>query len=160
MEFRCTHRSSIFHFQSMSQQSVTVSLLDDDPSVLKAIGRLLRSAGWAVRTFEDPLAFLDHAAKQSLPVAVIDVCMPAMNGLAVQTHLRNLSPDTRVIFLTSRDDASVREKALAAGAFAFLHKPADDHELLTAIQAAAVRTGGAREAKSTSVAGGSSATPA
>jgi len=129
----------------MNQQSVTVSLLDDDPSVLKAMNRLLRSAGWAVKAFEDPLAFLGHAAKQLFPVAVIDVCMPAMNGLEVQTHLRNLSPATRVIFLTSRDDATVREKALAAGAFAFLLKPADDEELLAAIHSAATRSGGARE---------------
>src|SRR5947209_1667316 len=109
-----------FGTAAMNQQPATVSLLDDDASVLKALTRLLRSAGCTVIAFEDPLAFLDHAATHPLPVAVLDVCMPLMDGLEVQTRLRNLSPATEVIFLTSRDDSSARQRALAAGAFAFL----------------------------------------
>jgi len=123
----------------MHEPPFTVSLLDDDPSVLKAMTRLFRSVGWMVAAFEDPSAFLEHAASHPLPVAIIDMCMPVMNGLEVQTHLRKLSPGTEVIFLTSRDDSSTRERALTAGAFAFLLKPADDEELLSVIESAAMR---------------------
>src|SRR4051812_47479861 len=123
----------------MDQPAFSASLLDDDPSILKALSRLLRSAGWAVAAFEDPPAFLEHAASQQLPVAVIDVCMPQMNGLEVQTHLRKVSPATEVVFLTSLDDATTREKALAGGAFAFLLKPTDEDELLAVISSAAMR---------------------
>ncbi len=115
----------------------TVSLLDDDPSVLKALTRLLLSVGRPVAAFEDPPAFLEHAASNKPPVAVIDISMPIMNGLEVQTRLRELSPGTEVIFLTSHDDSSTRESARKAGAFAFLPKPADDAELLAVIESAA-----------------------
>jgi CheY-like chemotaxis protein len=120
----------------MKTPPFTVALLDDDPSVLKAMTRLLRSAGWTVTAFEDPPSLLEHAAAHPLPVAVIDVSMPVMNGLEVQARLRKLSPDTEIVFLTSRDDSSTRESALTGGAFAYLLKPADDDEFLSVIESA------------------------
>lgn len=113
-----------------------VCLLDDDPSVLKAVGRLLNSAGWDVQKFSDPEEFLVYVKIHWPPVAVIDVWMPFMNGLEVQSRLRELSPSTRVIIFTGRDDARVRASALNAGASAFLMKPFDDEELLTAVRLA------------------------
>src|SRR5882724_8437512 len=94
----------------------TVYLLDDDSSILKSTGRLLDSAGWKVETFTDPIAFLEQAAKHCPQVAVIDVLMPTMSGLEVQTRLRRVSPSTRVIILTSKDDRSVRIMTMNAGA--------------------------------------------
>ena len=113
-----------------------VCLLDDDPSVLKAVGRLLSSAGWRVQQFSDPDEFLVYAKMHRTPVAVIDVWMPLMNGLEVQSRLRELSPSTRVIIFTGKDDLRVRSTALNAGASAFLTKPFDDEELLTAVRLA------------------------
>jgi FixJ family two-component response regulator len=113
-----------------------VCLLDDDPSVLKAVGRLLSSAGWRVKQFSEPDDFLVYAKIHRVPVAVIDVWMPLMNGLEVQSRLTELSPTTRVIIFTGKDDPRVRSTALNAGASAFLTKPFDDDELLTAIRLA------------------------
>jgi len=113
-----------------------ICLLDDDPSVLKAVARLLSSAGWHVQQFSDPEQFLEYAKIHRSPVAVIDVWMPLMNGLEVQSRLRQLSPSTRVIIFTGKDDPRVRSTALNAGASAFLSKPFDDEELLTAIRLA------------------------
>ncbi len=113
-----------------------VCLLDDDPSVLKAVGRLLSSAGWRVKQFSEPDDFLVYAKIHRVPVAVIDVWMPLMNGLEVQSRLSELSPTTRVIIFTGKDDPRVRSTALNAGASAFLTKPFDDDELLTAIRLA------------------------
>ena len=107
--------------------------------MLKATGRLLSSAGWNVESFLDPSAFLDYAQEHHPKVVVIDVWMPAMNGLEVQSRLRTLSPSTRVIVLTGKDDSTVRSKALGAGASAFLVKPASEDELLGSIETAASR---------------------
>jgi len=111
-----------------------VCLLDDDPSVLKATGRLLRSAGWAVRTFLDPNSFLAQARTLKPRVAVLDILMPAMNGLEVQTQLKDISPSTRVILLTSNDNAHVRTQAMEAGATAFFLKPVNSDEFLASIE--------------------------
>ena len=115
---------------------LTVCLLDDDESVLKATGRLLRSAGWDVKAFTDPCAFLEYARTHSPKVVVIDIWMPIMNGLEVQTKLRDVSPTTRVIVLTSKDDPSVRTKAIDAGATGFFLKPVDDDEFLAGVESA------------------------
>ena len=73
---------------ALNQETVAVYLLDDDPSILKATRRLLDSAGWKVEAFSDPIAFLEHAAMHCPDLAVIDILMPEMNGLEVQTRLR------------------------------------------------------------------------
>jgi len=114
----------------------TVYLLDDDSSILKSTGRLLDSAGWRVETFTDPIAFLNQAAKHCPDVAVIDIIMPEMNGLEVQTRLRRVSPSTRVIVLTAKDDPSVRQIAINRGASAFFIKGVDSNEFLAGLSAA------------------------
>ena len=118
------------------KKSLTVCLLDDDESVLKATGRLLRSAGWEVETFNEPLSFLEHARTCQCKVAVIDMLMPEMHGLEVQKKLQHISPRTRVVVLTSKDDPSVRAKALNAGASSFFIKPAPDEEFLAGVESA------------------------
>ena len=119
-----------------NNETAIVFLLDDDPSVLKSISRLLSSAGWEVETFTDPHLFLEHAQRQLPAVAVIDILMPLMNGLEVQVRLRNVSPSTQVIVLTSNDDPSVRSRAMAAGASAFLLKKVDDDALPASVASA------------------------
>ena len=114
----------------------TVYLLDDDASILKATRRLLDSAGWNVEVFTDPIAFLDQAASRSPDIAVIDIIMPEMNGLEVQTRLRRVSPSTRVIMLTAKDDPSVRQIAMNRGASAFFIKGVDASEFLAGVKTA------------------------
>ena len=111
-------------------------LLDDDLSMLKALGRLMSSAGLIAEKFSDPVAFLARLKHARCRVAVLDVWMPQMNGLEVQTRLRRESPETEIIFMTGRDDPSVRETALNAGAFAFLTKPFEDEALVQLVQKA------------------------
>lgn len=122
---------------TINKETSTVCLLDDDSSVLKSTGRLLSFAGWNVESFSDPMAFLLYAQNQQPRVAVIDILMPVMNGLEVQARLRIISPSTRLIILTSKDDPLVRAKALAAGAYAFFLKPVDDDDFLAGIESAA-----------------------
>ena len=122
---------------ALSKETSAVYLLDDDPSILKATRRLLDSVGWKVEAFSDPIAFLEHAAIHCPELAVIDMVMPDMNGLEVQTRLRRLSPSTRVIVLTAKDDPSVRRIAMNAGASAFFIKGVESGEFLAGVEAAA-----------------------
>ena len=122
---------------ALSKETSAVYLLDDDPSILKATRRLLDSVGWKVEAFSDPIAFLEHAAIHCPELAVIDIVMPDMNGLEVQTRLRRVSPSTRVIVLTAKDDPSVRRMAMNAGASAFFIKGVESGEFLAGVKAAA-----------------------
>jgi two-component system response regulator HydG len=114
----------------------TICLLDDEPSVLKATGRLLMAEDWNVKPFTNPQAFLDYAQVHQPRVAVIDFRMPTMNGLEVQTRLSKVSPLTRVIVLTGDESSSVRSNALRAGASAFFLKPVHEEEFLAAVELA------------------------
>ena len=118
----------------------TVYLLDDDSSILKSTGRLLDSAGWKVEAFTDPIEFLERASTHCPDVAVIDIFMPEMSGLEVQTRLRRISPSTRVIVLTAKDDPSIRRKAMNEGASGFFIKGVESGEFLAGIKAAAEST--------------------
>jgi FixJ family two-component response regulator len=118
---------------------VTITLLDDDPSVVKATSRLLLSAGWKVKSFTDPFEFLCHAKGANPQVVVLDILMPAMDGLEVQRQLRDFSPASKVIILTSKDDPAIRAKAMNAGAMAFFLKPVADEEFLAAVRSASAK---------------------
>ena len=111
-------------------------VLDDDASMLKAMGRLLASAGFAVEKFSDPAEFLSQLEYARCRVAILDVWMPDMNGLEVQACLRRDSPETRIIFMTGREDPLIRQTALDAGAFGFLSKPFEDEALVQLVHRA------------------------
>jgi two-component system response regulator FixJ len=86
--------------------------------------------------FSDPEEFLLYVRTHRPAVALVDVHMPQMSGLEVQSRLHELSPSTRVIIFTGRDDPLVRSTALNGGASAFFTKPFDDEALLTAVRLA------------------------
>lgn len=119
---------------ALSKDTLTVCLVDDDPSVLRATRRLISSAGWQTVPFTDPKEFLKYAETHQPPLVVLDVLMPGMDGLEVQARLRHISPKTRVIILTSKDDPSIRAKALKGGASEFFIKPVHDEEFLAGIE--------------------------
>ena len=124
----------------LNSNAFVVCLLDDDPSVLRGLGRLFASADLLAKTFSDPEEFLRYARTHRPAIALVDVHMPQMNGLEVQSQLREVSPSTRVIIFTGKDDPLVRSTALNAGASAFLTKPFDDEEILTAVRLALAPT--------------------
>jgi FixJ family two-component response regulator len=111
-------------------------LLDDDVSMLKALGRLMNSAGFIVEKFNHPATFLARLEHAPCRVVVLDVWMPQMNGLEVQAWLRRESPETRIIFISGRDDPLVRQTALDAGAVAFLAKPFEDEVMVQLVRKA------------------------
>ena len=113
-----------------------VCLVDDDPSVLKSIQRLLASDGLSVRGFNKPKEFLAHVQTHSVPVVILDIWMEEMSGLELQAQLSGLSPGTRVIVITGRDDPAAKLTALQLGVIAFFTKPFDDDQFLNAVRGA------------------------
>jgi FixJ family two-component response regulator len=107
----------------MYSESEPVCILDDDPLVRQFLQLMLDSEGIAARTFERPNDFLTYARDHAVMVAVLDVVMPGMGGLKVQEGLRNISPATRVIMISGRNDPGVRASAMKGGASGFLVKP-------------------------------------
>jgi len=114
----------------------TICLVDDDPSMLKALDRLLSAVGFQAQLFHEPLDFLSYASCHSVALAVIDIWMQGVSGLAIQQKLQTVSPNTRVIIITANDDAWVRDAAIRAGAIALFVKPFDDESLLAAVHQA------------------------
>lgn len=111
-----------------------ICILDDDSSVLSSLRELLASEGFEAETFDKPDEFLSYTQNHVVKLAVLDVWMSAMNGVEVQEHLREFSPDTRVIIITGREETALRAAVLDRGAVAFLVKPFDDEAFLTLVR--------------------------
>src|SRR6266550_563157 len=99
----------------------SIWLLDDDASLLRALGRLVKAAGFSVEKFNHPIAFLSRLKQAICQVAVIDVWMPVMNGLEVQACLIENSPATRIIFMGGR--RAQRDVPTQKAASAWSNKP-------------------------------------
>jgi two-component system response regulator HydG len=112
----------------------SICILDDDSSVPHSLQQLLDSDGFAARTFDDAEKFLAHAQEHAVKLAVLDIWMPGMTGIEVQEQLHALSPDTRVIVMTGRDDPGLHAAAREGGALAFLIKPFDDEAFLALVR--------------------------
>ena len=106
----------------MSTLSV-ISVIDDDASVRAATNNLLRSHGYTVHTFASAEEFLRSAQVNGTSCVIADVQMPVLSGLDLLALMRTQGHRVPFIFITAFPDESVRERALKAGAIAFLAKP-------------------------------------
>ena len=120
----------------MPAQLDSICILDDDASVRNSIVQLLDSDGLTAQSFEDAEVFFAHACSHPVSLLLVDVWMSEMSGLQVQTRLREVSPETKVIMMTGRETPAIRAAALAGGAFAFLAKPFDDEAFLFLVRQA------------------------
>jgi len=116
-------------------------VVDDDPSVLKALARLLRSIDLNVATFASPQELLEQLEPGIHGCLVLDVDMPKLNGLELQQELAARGNDLPVIFLTGHGDIPMSVKAMKQGAVDFLTKPVHDQDLIAAIHAAIEKDG-------------------
>jgi FixJ family two-component response regulator len=112
-----------------------IFVVDDDPSVRKALKRLLSSAGFEVATFGSAEEVLTSARGESPGVFVMDVRMPGLSGLELQRELAASGSRVPVVFITAYRDDRARTLAHQAGAVAYLEKPVDGEVLLEAIRA-------------------------
>jgi FixJ family two-component response regulator len=126
----------------------TVFLVDDDPSVRKALTRLLKSAGYEVEAFASARDFLDHPPGDGVACLVLDIRMPGLSGIDLQRHLNKSNSLLPVIFITGHGDIPTSVNAMKAGAADFLPKPLKEKDLLTAIEQALVRSAREHAARS------------
>ena len=112
----------------------TIYIVDDDESVRRALGRLIRSAGLMSEIFASGESFLASLSDKARGCVVIDIQMPGLTGHDVQEKLRERASAIRVIALSAQDDEQTHERARKLGAVAFFRKPVDDQALLDAIQ--------------------------
>lgn len=120
--------------------SPTVYVVDDDPGVLAATARLLRSHGLPVQTHSSGQAFLAEVTVSAVGCAVMDFSMPGMDGIAVQEALCDRGSLLGVVFLTGHADLTIGVKAMKSGAIDFLTKPVDELQLVGAISRASERS--------------------
>jgi two-component system response regulator FixJ len=113
-----------------------VYVLDDDEAVLRSLERLLSSANFEPITFDHPDLFLTAAKTFKTGCVLLDVRLPGMSGLEVQTQLNRMRSDLSVIIVTAQGDIQTAVRAMKAGASDFLEKPYSDSALLGSIEAA------------------------
>jgi FixJ family two-component response regulator len=110
-----------------------VFIVDDDPSVQKGLGRLLRSAGYACESFRSAEAFLARDPYAGPCCIVLDIRMPESTGLSLQETLSVAGRGEQIVFITGYGDVPTCAKAMRAGAIDFLPKPFRNEDLLDAV---------------------------
>jgi FixJ family two-component response regulator len=120
----------------MTQEQPVVIVVDDDPSIRKAIDRLLRSVGLRVELFESAQEFLQSNRLDAPSCIVLDVRLPGQSGLNLQRDLAAAHMRVPIIFITGHGDIPMSVRAMKAGAVEFLTKPFHDQDLLDAIEVA------------------------
>ncbi len=116
-----------------------ISIVDDDESVRVAMSNLIRSIGFAARSFASAEEFLTSPDLEGTSCLISDVQMPGISGLELQTRLAAQNHHAPVILITAFPDADVKESALKAGAVCFLHKPFDGQVLIRCLDQALKR---------------------
>ena len=118
-----------------------VYVISDDPSVRNELGSLLRLLGYAVRLFSDPVLFLERIPVYQPSVVILDMVMPQMSGLEVQSRLASIKAlSAVVIFLSDDSDRRQIVQGIKAGAQDFLGKPVSRDEIADAVDKAMARS--------------------
>ena len=123
----------------------TVFIIDDDSRMRAAMQRLLKTVGLHSESFATPQDFLRHKLPDSPSCLVLDVRLPGMSGLEVQSKLNEAGARIPIIFITSHGDIPMTVQAMKSGAVEFLTKPFRDQDLIDAIQQALKRANETRQ---------------
>ena len=117
-----------------------IFLIDDDASVRKGVSRLLRSGGYKSEAFGSASEFLAREQHPGPSCVIVDVRMPGLNGMDLQTALIQRRREEQLVFITGHGDISMCAQAMKAGAVDFLPKPFHDNELLECVKRALARS--------------------
>jgi FixJ family two-component response regulator len=132
----------------MSGPHAIVFVVDDDPLVRESVADLLGSAGFAAQTFGSAAEFIESKRPDISSCLILDVQLPDLSGLDLQTELAKSGIEMPVIFLTGHGDIPMSVRAMKAGAVEFLTKPFRGQELLEAVKQAVVHDGEFRKQRS------------
>jgi FixJ family two-component response regulator len=112
-----------------------ISVVDDDESLREAIYDLMDCMGLKTEVFSSAEDFLNSGSLRNTTCLIVDVRMPGMSGLELQSHLNAAGFRIPIIFISAHDDGEAESRALGAGAIDFLKKPFSEDALLRAIRA-------------------------
>lgn len=128
---------------------ITVAIVDDDPIVRSSLMSLLsRAAGIrTVVSFDDGAPAVDYASSHDVDVYLVDLSMTMMDGYATTTQLREVSPASSVIILTSIATPKTKETVVALGAAAFLRKTAPPADIISTIYTVRNGTSASKESQ-------------
>jgi FixJ family two-component response regulator len=101
----------------------TIAIVDDNPSLLQGLSRLLSAHGFRVQTFASAEVFLEDIAKCKADCLLLDIHLAGISGIDLQRQLTSSGTDLPVIFMTGIDNAATRQEAFDAGCVAYLRKP-------------------------------------
>jgi len=118
----------------VNQAAPVVFVVDDDPSVSRAIKRLVESVGLRAELFGSAQEFLRNEDRDSANCLVVDIRLPGISGLDFQRELAAAGIHIPIVFITGHGDIPMTVRAMKAGAVEFLTKPFRDQDLLDAIQ--------------------------
>ncbi len=127
------------------QSDAIVYVVDDDPAARKSLAFLVESAGFKARPCESAAEFLNVVNPAVPGCAVLDVRMPELSGLDLQSKIGANGEAMPIIFVTAYGDISTAVRAMKGGAFDFLEKPVSDEMLISRITAAVDRHRRVRE---------------
>jgi FixJ family two-component response regulator len=130
----------------MTESAAIVFVVDDDSSVRKALARLLKSALLHVEVFAGAQEFLERPLPDAPACLILDVRMPGLNGLDLQSALAERNSSLPIIFVSGRGNIAMAVRAMKGGAVDFLTKPLNNQELLTTVRRALARHAQARQA--------------
>ena len=129
----------------MTEPAAIVFVVDDDPSVRRAIKRLVESVGLHVELFGSASEFMSSSRPEITSCLVLDVRLPGISGLDFQRQLAEAKVHLPIVFITGHGDIPMSVRAMKAGAVEFLTKPFRDQDLLDAIQTGLERDRARRE---------------
>ena len=118
----------------MDTPELRIAIVDDQPSVCRALARLLRLNGFAVDTYASGEGFLASLTERHPFCLILDLQMPGLSGFDVMRRLEAASLQVPVVAITGFDSQSARERAQRAGAAVYLPKPVGEEDLLAAIE--------------------------
>ena len=124
----------------MLHSTPIVFIVDDDVSVRSALESLIESAGWVAETFASAQEFMRRPRVAAPSCLVLDVSLPDINGLELQSRVATDRTDMPIIFISGYGDVPMTVRAMKAGAVEFLMKPFKDDVLLDAIRGAIDRS--------------------
>ena len=124
----------------MRPASPIVFVVDDDISVRESLELLIRHQGWEIETFASAQSFLDRPKEPVPSCLVLDISLPGINGLELQTRIADQQSSMPIIFVTGYGDVPKTVRAMKAGAVEFLTKPFNDEKLLDAVKQALERS--------------------
>jgi FixJ family two-component response regulator len=119
----------------MASATALISIVDDDLSVRRALGRLIQSSGYTVAAFASAHEFLESPVLAEVACLVLDISLDGMSGFDLQERLAVDQPSLPIIFITALDEATTRDRFKRSGVAA-LRKPFDEQTLLDAISRA------------------------